>query len=143
MPAQYAFHGTHHPGLGVTNYLAVVGPETAWPGATPLTSSQVKDGRSNTILIVENRGAGIQWLQPRDLKYADMSFQLNSAAGISSRYVDPAVVMLDGTVVRLSKDLSPATLRALLTANGGETLTMNESGWVLLPDGRQREPAAP
>jgi hypothetical protein len=143
MPAHYAFHGDYYPGLTVTNYLAVVGAETVWPGQTSLCAKDVTDGLSTTILVVENRGAEVQWLEPRDLSFAGMSFALNSPDGVSSKYLDPAVAMLDGSIRRLEKDLSAQTLRALLTANGGERLQEDPTGWIVLPDGRQREIAPP
>jgi len=48
--------------------------------------------------------------------------------------------MLDGSVHKLTKEVRPETLRALLTTRGKEDVHREESGgWVLLPDGRQRE----
>src|SRR5262245_36816894 len=101
MPRTYAFHGEYRPGLTTTNYLAVVGPETVWPGDATLCSEDVTDGLSSTILIVENRGARVHWMEPRDLVFAEMSFEVNDPAGVSSKYLDPAVVMLDASLHRL------------------------------------------
>jgi Protein of unknown function (DUF1559) len=143
MPRTYMFYSDHRPGLTTANYLAVVGPETAWPPAGKLTSKDVKDGLSSTILIVENRGAGVHWMEPRDLSLATMSFKLNDPAGVGSKYLDPAVAMLDGSLHRLHKDLSPETLRALLTANGGEKIGEADGKWSVLPDGRQRDEKEP
>jgi hypothetical protein len=77
-------------------------------------------------------------MSPQDLPLAEMSLKVNSPRGVSSIYVDPAVVMLDGHMRRLENDLSADTLRALLTASGGEELRDFGSGWELLADGRQR-----
>ena len=68
---------------------------------------------------------------------------MNDPAGVSSPYTDPAVAMLDGSLRRLRKDLPAATLRALLTARGGEAVRDTEDSWEVLPDGRQRELAPP
>src|SRR5262245_16755571 len=38
MPRPLGFYARWHPGQTVTNYLAVVGAETAWPGHTTLTA---------------------------------------------------------------------------------------------------------
>src|SRR4051794_8791701 len=38
MPRTFAFHGVHRPGRTTTNYLAVVGPETAWPAPKKLSA---------------------------------------------------------------------------------------------------------
>jgi len=143
MPELYALHGDYKPGLTTTNYLAVVGEETAWPGETPLASEDVTDELSSTILIVENRGAEVPWMAPTDLSLATMSFEINSPEGVSSKYDEPAAVMLDGSLHRLRNDLPAAALRALLTAAGGEDVEKYEDQWILLPDGRERPLAPP
>jgi len=139
MPATYAFHGSKQPGAVVTNFLAVVGEETAWPGAASRMTDDVVDERSTTILIVENAGRNVHWMEPRDLDFDTMDFQVNSPMCISSKYLKPAAVMLDGTLRKLDADLPVDVLRALLTVNGGEQLTAEGEHWQLLPDGRLRE----
>lgn len=141
MPKTFAFHDSYQPGLTTTNYLAVVGRETVWPEKATRTFKDVKDGTSSTILIVENRGEGIHWMEPRDLSFAGMSFKVNDPAGVSSKYLDPAVVMLDGSLHKLKKDLAAETLKALLTIGGGEKVGQEDGGWALLRDGRDRKPA--
>ena len=139
MPRLYAFHGSDRAGNTTTNYLAVIGDETAWPGSKPVTSADVADGLSETILLVENFGAGVHWMEPRDLLLADMDLRVDSPAGVSSPYDDPALVMLDGSLHRLRRGLRPSALRALLTIRGGEVLEFDGAGsWELLPDGRSR-----
>lgn len=139
MPRLFALHGEDRPDNVVTNYLAVVGPETMWRGGEGIPYSDVYDGTGNTILIVENVGAGVHWMEPRDLSFADMDFTINSAKGIKSRYLDPAVGMVDGSLFRLTPDVSPAALRAMFTIDGGEKVGHDEqNGWHLLMDGRRR-----
>ena len=138
MPRLYAFHGTHRPGLTTTNYLAVVGESTAWPGAEQRTLEQLTDGLGSTILVVENTGQQVHWMEPRDLQFDTMSFAINDPAGVSSIYRPPAVTMVDGTLRRLDDQLSPNVLRALITATGGEPLEKTGDGWQLLEDGRLR-----
>jgi hypothetical protein len=138
MPSVYALHGELRPENTTTNYLAVVGPETIWQGSTGVSIQAVKSS-SHTILLVENKGAEVHWMEPRDLLFAQMEFTLNNPKGVSTRYVDPAVVMLDCTVFRLTNKMEPETLRVLLTINGGEKVAWDdEHGWHLLPNGRQR-----
>ena len=139
MPAVYALHGEERPGNTTTNYLAVVGAETIWHGSKGVSRDAVKDATSTTILLVENKGAGVHWMEPRDLSFAQMDFTLPSPNGISSRFIDPAVAMADGSVVRLTPKMTADVLRAMLTINGGEKLGFDqEQGWQVLPDGRQR-----
>jgi hypothetical protein len=141
MPRVYALHGEERPGNTTTNYLAVVGDETIWQGSRGVKVAAVKDGTSNTILIVENKGAEVHWMEPRDLSFAQMDFTLNSPNGISTRFVEPAVSMADGSVRALTKETTPDILRAMLTVNGGEKLAwemVEGHGWRPLLDGRQR-----
>ena len=106
MPKVYAFHGNARPGNTTANYLAVVGPETVWPGSATTTMAAVTDGLNNTISIVENQGANVHWMEPRDLALAEMDFTVNSPRGVSSKYDDPAVVMLDGSIYRFRRTRS-------------------------------------
>jgi hypothetical protein len=139
MPRIFEFHSAKAPGNTTTNYLAVVGDETVWHPSKRAQSGGVSDGLSTTILIVENRGAGVHWMEPRDLTFADFDPTVNSPAGVSSPYNDPAVAMLDGSLRHLRTGLRPDVLRALLTARGGEPLAETEAGgWEFLPDGRDR-----
>lgn len=137
-PPVYALHDGASQREPFTNYLAVVGAETAWPGAAARSYAEITDGVSNTILLVENVGAEVHWTEPRDLELDSMSLDIAGAPanGVSSRFIPPAVVTLDGQVQTLDADLSAAGLRALLTATGGEAPVQN--GTSALRDGRLR-----
>jgi hypothetical protein len=137
-PSVYAFSDSDLASGGVTNYLAVVGNETVWPFDKSLSLKQIADG-GNTIIVVENHSAGIQWTEPRDLEFATMNFDVAAepADGVSSRFDPPAVVTLDGSVQALSMRLPPAALRARLTANGQEEAEMSDA-FSEIADGRNR-----
>lgn len=135
MPPEFACPCQPRPsgGLTETNYLAVVGPGTVWPGVKPTNMSQIIDGTSNTILVVEVHDSGISWLEPRDLHVTQMPMTINSlrGQGISSRHASPndkgrgkraVAVFCDGHTQSLPNDLPPETLRRLLTISGGEKL---------------------
>lgn len=138
MPSIYAFHGNHRPGTVTTNYLAVVGKDTLWPGASARTTKEVTDQHSTTIMVVENSGEKIHWMEPRDLQFDSMSFVVNSPHGVSSKYLAPAVIMLNNSLRRLEANLPKQVLRALLTVDGGESITSTGDSWHLLSDGRLR-----
>lgn len=139
MPAVYAFHGEYHQGVVTTNYLAIVGENTLWPGESSRLTHDITDSLSATIMFVENIGENVHWMEPRDLSYETMSSRINSPNGVSSKYLDPAVVLLDHSLRRLEDDLSEDVFRALLTVNGGEQLSEEGRSWRLLPDGRLRQ----
>lgn len=50
-----------------TNYVAIVGPQTAWPGSGSSEFSMMKDGTSNIVMVMENHSPDISWTEPRDL----------------------------------------------------------------------------
>jgi hypothetical protein len=145
MPRTYAFPGYDKPGCTTTNYFAVVGQQTIWPGGDTTSFDEIKDGSAFTILLVENLGMEVHWMEPRDLSLAEMDFTINSPAGVSSIYDAPAVVMADAGVRRLGKNVTPRVLRALLTINGREDRADQdgERGVTVLPDGRNRPLAEP
>ena len=142
MPKVLMFHDTKLP-TTTTNYLAVVGKETMWPGPKGRTRSEMKDDPNETILIVENNGLGVHWMEPRDLTFDTMPFDLDDPNGVSSWYKRPSVVTANDLVVQLSKEMTPEALRAALTVNGGEKLTQEGPGWTVIPDGRDRERKEP
>ncbi len=43
----------------MTSYVAVVGPETMWPGSQSTKLSDIGDGTSNTLMVVEIANSGI------------------------------------------------------------------------------------
>ncbi len=123
------------PPSGMTSYLAVVGPETVWPGAKAVSLAKIKDGSSNTLLVVESHNSGIHWMEPRDLHTTQMPMAVNPmrGQGICSchgakqdrgRGTCAQCLWADGSVRSLENDTPPATIRALLTIAGGEEVEL-------------------
>lgn len=118
------------PPSGTTSYLAVVGPETVWPGAKAVSLAKIKDGSSNTLLVVESHNTGIHWMEPRDLHTTQMPLSIcpTQGQGICSLHGPKPelaqVVLADGSVRALTDDTPPATVRALLTIAGGEEVDL-------------------
>ena len=107
-----------------TNYVAIVGKDTAFPGSEATALSDILDGSENTILLAEIANSDIHWMEPRDLDAATMSYRLNhpSEPSISSPHpAGPTVVFADAIRgYRLRPPLSVDTLKALTTIAGGE-----------------------
>lgn len=125
------------PPVTLTNYLAVIGPHTAWRTDRPVRLDEVTDGTDRSILLVEVANSDINWFEPRDLEWDQLSFKLNDPAVLSpgSRHVRPGglfsgpvpyvnVLLVDGSVRKLPLDTPPETLKALLTIDGGETIDL-------------------
>lgn len=109
------------------NYLAVVGPNTMWRGNQPVTLDSIRNATSETIFIVEVANSGIHWMEPRDLHVLQMAPGINPPAGqgISSNHSDGAnVAFADGSARFLRNDTPLETLDAMLTIEGGETISL-------------------
>jgi hypothetical protein len=111
---------------GQASYVAIIGP-TPWPGVKSAKTTDVKDLPFNTILVAEIHNSGIHWMEPRDLDMSTMAMTVNptSGMGISSENAGSHkgganVAFVNGDVHFLKSNTSPKTLRALLTAAGGE-----------------------
>ena len=63
----------YQPGSAQTNYLAVVGPDSAWAGEKPRSDAEFHGAATSTIMLVEAAGTGIHWAEPRDLRVDALS----------------------------------------------------------------------
>ena len=103
---------------GMTNYLAVIGEGTAWPGRASLTFDDFTDDLATTVLVLEVQDHDILWLEPKDITLEHLLAQ-----GLDSNHSNHVnAVFADGSVGRIRKDIDANTLRALLTISGGETV---------------------
>lgn len=97
--------------------MAVVGPGTAWPGATSAWISFFSSGATNTIFLVEDTQRNIHWMEPRDLELDQFDYTINSSSGrgISTNHGRGAnVLMVDGSVRYLPADTSPDVVESLI-----------------------------
>ncbi|MCA9225043.1 MAG: DUF1559 domain-containing protein, partial [Planctomycetales bacterium] len=62
-----------------TNYVAVIGPGTVWPGAESIAFRDIADGTAYTMMIVESDSEHIHWMEPRDLDVEQAVRLLGSA----------------------------------------------------------------
>ncbi len=135
-PENKAISGTvleefHNPneqsaGTSLTDYVTVVGKETAFvpPPLEPI--SRISDGEAYTVIVVEIAHSKIHWAEPVDLDFNTMSMQIIDPNGncISSSYRHGAnVLFADGHVKTLDQDFDPKFVRALLTRDGAEVLS--------------------
>lgn len=128
----YAFRClSDHPVWGepealTANFLAVVGPGMAWQEGKSMKLTDITDDHDSTLLLVEVANSGVHWMEPRDLHVLQMAPTINAKAGqgISSRHDGGAHAVTVGRTCRfLSEILPAATIRALLTIDGGEQIS--------------------
>jgi hypothetical protein len=100
----------------VTDYVAVVGPNTMWPGCT--AAKPAVDGSDNDkILVIEVIHSDILWMEPRDLtlEQALDAIQPQTGMGIGSHHRDGIhYVTVGGAVRTLPRNVDRESLRRLL-----------------------------
>ena len=104
--------------------MVVVGPRTAFPGDRCLAFGDIRDGLTNTVLVVEVKNSGIHWMEPRDLHVTQMNPRINPprGQGISSLHKGCAhAAMADGGVKTLSEQLNASEVASLLNIDAGPT----------------------
>jgi prepilin-type processing-associated H-X9-DG protein len=113
-----------------TAYVAVVGPNTAWPPDRALRQRDFVDGLSNTILLVEVGESGFGWTEPRD---ADASIfpgpaGMRDLAPSSFHPGGSNVLLADSSVQFMTDDTDLAVWQELLSPGGA--MPQAESGEI-------------
>jgi hypothetical protein len=121
MPKVYAVPGGKGKGTRATIYQVITGPETVFPSPNACRIADITDGRKNTLLIVEAADP-VPWTKPADLSY-DSKKPVPKLGGVSRKGCQAAYA--DGSVRLLKPTIKEATLRALITRNGGEVIHDN------------------
>ncbi len=118
-----------------TQYFAVVGPGTAWSAGNGRRITEFTDGVSNTILVIEASGLGVNWMEPRDVSVDEAidlltkkprSGHMHLVDGfLTATYYETSyrnVAYCDGHVEWTGQLSDDSIARALLTVAGGETI---------------------
>ncbi|MCA9109424.1 MAG: hypothetical protein KDA52_05730 [Planctomycetaceae bacterium] len=114
-----------------TSYLAVVGDNTMWPGADSRSLKDVSGQTASIIMLVEVADSGIDFFEPRDLFFNELSFPLNDPDGpypVSQHQSKTTwpwqtpdlwvhVAMVDGSVKSLPVSTCLEAFRAMLTVD--------------------------
>jgi hypothetical protein len=119
MPKIYRSPLSKAEGEGRTVYLVPRGETTVFPGAEGVKIQDIRDGTSNTIMIVEaNDEQAVEWTKPDDWSFA----MENPTAGLGQ--VDDVfnAAFADGSVRAIKLNVDKKTLRALFTRNGAEII---------------------
>jgi prepilin-type processing-associated H-X9-DG protein len=130
MPATYRCpaEGEELAGEGKTRYLSPRGKATIFAGTETVKLRDVSDGTSNTIMVVEAGDANaVVWTKPDDWNVDPEP----NTAGVFSSHVGAGgngsnFGFADGSVRFFYEKLKPATLRALLSRNGGEVISADD-----------------
>jgi prepilin-type processing-associated H-X9-DG protein len=117
MPATYLVPGDDAK-KHLTRYVGFSGKGALFDGATGKKITDVTDGTSNTIMVVEG-AKGVIWSKPDDIPFGDGKLVPLVAnpkkGGFNAAYCDGSVRFLKNTI-------KEETLRALITIAGGEVI---------------------
>jgi hypothetical protein len=117
-----------------TDYFAVVGPNTMWPGLSSRRDSEITDDKEQTIILIESHGRNVNWAEPRDLTFDEAVELLSTPASAEhghpvedgffyKRGFGRCVAFADGHAEFIPGPLSRELAAALLTVDGGEDLS--------------------
>jgi hypothetical protein len=100
-----------------TDYVAVVGPNTMWPGCEPLKPAA--DGSDkDKILVIEVSDSDVPWIEPRDLTLDEALDSMHTTKGMRIGSHDPGgphYLTVAGEVRQLDPNIDRESLRKLLT----------------------------
>lgn len=108
-----------------THYMVIIGPGTVFNGSTAANIASITDGTSNTILVVEVNGTGVNWADPTDLSAATITFPASNGGPGNAGSLHPGglnVAMCDGSVRFVSNSIGQQVFQQMITASGGEVL---------------------
>lgn len=107
-------------GEGKTSYLAPTGEHGLLKGTERVRIRDIRDGTSNTIMIVDAAAdSAVIWTKPDDLE-VDPDDLLAGIAGHHEKAFHTA--FCDGSVRRIPIDISPKTLRLLFDPDDGNPI---------------------
>lgn len=110
---------THDEGL--TTYLAVVGPDCAFPGSETRSFTDITDDTEATILVIDaDSERAVHWLSPHDIDGDDVIECVKESEG--NHDGETIVAFAAGNVSLLENDVDEDVLRAMLTIAGGEKI---------------------
>lgn len=122
---QFQCPSAHNHEPAITDYVAVVGPNTMWPGRE--SAKRAGDGSDDDkILVIEVINSDILWMEPRDLtlEQALDAIQPEKGIGIGSHHRDGIhYVTVGGEVRTLDPDIDRESLRKLLVRDSAEVLS--------------------
>ncbi|MCH7686119.1 MAG: DUF1559 domain-containing protein [Planctomycetes bacterium] len=119
------FRDPHMDGKSTSSaYFVLTGDATVFDGEEGTSFRDIRDGTSNTILVVEAK-RNIPWTKPADIPYdADPKKDFPKLGGFYKGGFH--VLFCDGSVRFISEDIDVTLLRALFTIDGGEVVSRDD-----------------
>lgn len=103
-------------GRRMTNYFAVIGPQTLWPGTTSGVIEARMTEVAAEVLVIELPDSEVNWMEPTDISVADAISRLANLSGERGA-IHPRGIQYVDTAERIHAfpTANPLLLRKLLT----------------------------
>jgi prepilin-type processing-associated H-X9-DG protein len=112
-----------------TSYLLMTGEHSAFVGSPSVKLDDIRDGKANTILVVEAGNSGVNWMEPKDYPIDQLRFGQKDTPGLKMGGNHPGganAAFADGSVRFLhEKGGTNAMLKELGTIDGGEKVDLD------------------
>lgn len=111
--------------LGESNYFVILGKHTLFPGPEGQSVSRIRDDPAQTIMLIEAKGSGISWTEPKDFDIRQLHFALDGATGRTVGGAHPGgahALMADGTVKLIDEITGEEHLQGMATIDGNELI---------------------
>ena len=105
-------------GNGWTTYQVIDDPSSAFPGSATVKFSDIVDGTSDSVCIVEtDKQDAVHWAEP-----SDQSLLSYLSAVKAPHIFGRNALMVDGSVHFLKKEIDSNVSQGIVTINGGEVV---------------------
>jgi hypothetical protein len=119
MPAEYDYQGRGYGKETRTSYFLFSGPDTIFGRGDKPKISDIFDGTSNTLMVVEAR-RDVPWTKPEDIPF-DPNAPPPALGGFTPEGFNAGFG--DGSVRYIKHSINPQVLKALITRAGGEVIS--------------------
>lgn len=113
-----------------TNYVVITGPGTVFDGGKSSGIADIRDGTSNTFMVVEVPGTSANWMEPKDVTADELKQILplgGALGGPMPRELHPGgfnALLCDGSVRFISYSIDPETFKLLIEKSDGQAVNM-------------------
>lgn len=120
MPKEFLCPSDSQAGEGETSYVMITGKNTigGTPGSSGVSPSEIRNGASSTILVLEVHGLKIPWTEPRDITLDELVRRLKAGDGRIGHLTGFNVAFADGSVRNINTTIDVELLRGLAEING-------------------------
>jgi len=112
-----------------SSYMVVTGQGTAFDGDHETTGSEVRDGMSNTLLLVEVRNPETHWMEPVDITLINAFVRFTDGSKTEdccNHTGEINFTTMDGSTHRFALPISAGNLKALVMIDDGEVIKVND-----------------